>query len=171
MAGSSLDNGPSKAVPVDVHTERIASSVDVVGACPSASGPAVTAAPKPGVLLSAPSPSTAKRRPKVEEDDPFHPNPMGLHYLWHRCAVANISFDEVLGLESPASEWLEVRHLQKILQADIELAHQRVKTYPGGSAVWLAPPGVPGEAYFVIKAWKVVYYDRAAHLLSSSDYY
>lgn len=63
---------------------------------------------------------------------------------------------------------MEIRGVQKMLQADDELVHRRLKTYLGGWAVRLAPPDLPGEAYKVFKACEVIYYDRAAYLLSAS---
>lgn len=109
------------------------------------------------------SPPAAERRPEAGEDDPFHLIAMRKHYRWHRYVVVNFSLDEVLGLESPALERLEIRRLQTILQAGDELTHQRLKAYLGDSGVWLAPPDLPGKAYFLFEAWEVVYYDRAAH--------
>lgn len=75
----------------------------------------------------------------------------------------------MLGLVSPASERLEIRRVQEIARAGDELVHQRLKAYLGGSADWFASREVPGKSYFVFKALKVVCFDRAAYLLSSSD--
>lgn len=145
MAGSSLDNEPLEAAQTAIQTKRLPSSVAVVNVGLSAGRPAVAAAPEYGVMLRPPSPPAAKRRPEVREDDPSYPTYLGLQYRWHRYADVNISLDEVLGLESYALERLEIRRLQKILQAGNKLAHQRLEAYLGGSAVWLAPPDLLGK--------------------------
>lgn len=112
----------------------------------------MSAARQYGVVLGPQSLSAAERLSEVEENDPSHLTPKGLQYRKHRLAVVHILFDEFLRLDSPFSERLEIRRLQNILQVGDGLAHQRLKAYMSGSAVWLAPPDLRGVAYFVFKA-------------------
>lgn len=74
-----------------------------------------------------------------------------MHYRWHPCAVRNFALDQLLSLHPPPSEQVETRHLHAMLQLGNELAHQRLKAYPGGSGIWLAAPDLPSEEYLVFK--------------------
>lgn len=80
--------------------------------------------PEHGVVLKPLSSPAAWRRPEVKQDNSSHPTIVELRYRWHRPTLVNISLDEVVGFGSFASEWLEIRLLQKMLQAGNELAHQ-----------------------------------------------
>lgn len=135
VAGSPLDDEPLEVVEVRVQTEHISSFVDVAGAGPPAGSPAVAGTPEHGVVLKPLSPPAAWRRPEVEQDNSLHPTIVELRDRWHRLTLVNISLNEVVGFGSPASERLEIRLLQKMLQTGNELAHQKLKAYLGGSTV------------------------------------
>lgn len=130
----------------DVQTKRVAFPVAVGGVASTGGDPAVAARLKHDVVLSPQLPPATERRSQVGEDDSSHLTPVGLQYRWHRRAVVNIYLAEVFGLRSPASERLEIRNVQKMQQAARELAHQVLKTYLGGLAVWLTSSHLPGEA-------------------------
>lgn len=168
VARSTPDKRPSEVNQVDLQTKRVASSVARIDAAPTDGNTAVTAASEHDLVLSSPSPPATERRSEMRENVSLHLMHVGLCYRWHRCAVVNVFLDEVLGSGPPASERLETRRLQKMLQAGYELPHQRLKAYPGGSVVWLASPDLAGEACFVFKTWDVIYYYQAAYPLSSS---
>lgn len=137
---------------MDVQTKHVAFSVAVGGVASTDGDPAVAARLKQDIVLSPQLPPATERRSEVGGDDSSHLTPVELEYTWHRRAVVNIYLDEVFGLGSPASERLEIRHVQKMQQAGRELAHQVLKTYLGGLAVWLTSSHLPREAYFVFKA-------------------
>lgn len=136
---------------MDVQAKRVAFPVAVGGVAFTGGDPAVAARLKHDVVLSPQLPPATERWSEVGEDDSSHLTPVGLQNRWHRRAVVNIYLDEVFGLGSPASERLEIRHVQKMQQACRELAHQVPKTYLGGLAVWLTSSHLPREAYFVFK--------------------
>lgn len=168
-AGSLCYDGPSEAAQVEFQTERVASAVPIISAGPSAGVLAVAPAPEHVIVLCPPLPIAALRRASVIGKDHSQLTLFGLFYRWEPCAGIDISFDGVLSFSSPTSEWLEARRLQKMLQSGNKLAHQRLKASPSGLVHWLASPGLRGEAHFFFQAWSVMYYDRAAYLLSSCD--
>lgn len=135
VAGSPLEDAPSEAVQSEVQTERVAFSIAVLGADLAAGGLTVAAGSEHDAVLSPLSSSAAMRWPQVETKILPTLLPGGLHCRWHRCAIVNISLDEMMGLRPPASNWLEIRPLLKMLKAGNEKAHQRLMAYLSGLGV------------------------------------
>lgn len=80
VAGSPLDDGLSELVEEVVQMERVASSVNVVGAGFTAGGPALAAASEHGFVLRPLSPPVAERRSEVGKDDPSYNTLVRWHY-------------------------------------------------------------------------------------------